>query len=130
DDERGWAGIQMNRKQFITLVVVLLVLLAAGAWVQWSDQLAWKQTDTLAGKKLLPTLTAVSVAQISLRDARNQLHLVKQGSDWIVRERADFKADLPRIADLLGKVVELRIIQTEKVAADKRGDFDLLNPAS
>ena len=118
----------MNRKQFLVLMVVLVVLLGVGAWVQWSDNGAWKQADSMAGKKLLPALTAISVAEIGLRDGAGEVHLVKKGDEWTVRERADFPADVSRIADLLAKVVELRITQTEKVAEDKRAGFELAEP--
>src|SRR4051794_25843425 len=114
----------MNRKQFLILVVVLLVLGGLGAWVKWSDQGAWQQTDTLAGKKLLPALNATTVAEIGLRDGAGEVHLVRHGNDWTVRERADFPADQPRIADLLTRLVELKITQTEKIAQDKRASFD------
>ena len=45
-----------------------------------------------------------------------------------MRERADFPADVSRIADLLAKLIDLKTIQSEKVAADKLGDFELLAP--
>lgn len=118
----------MNRKQFLILAGALVLLLLAGAWVQWSDQLAWNQTDAQAGKKLLPALDATTVTEIALRAPGGEVHLLKKGSDWSVRERADFPADVSRIADLLAKLVDLKTIQSEKVPADKLGDFELLAP--
>jgi hypothetical protein len=118
----------MNKKQFLMLVIALVALAAAGAGVQWYQERGWDQTDTLAGKKLLPALTATSVAEIALRDGTSEVHLVKKGTEWIVRERADFPADFSRIAELLGKLVDLKIIQSDKVAADKLADFNLVAP--
>ena len=118
----------MNKKQFLMLVIALVVLAAAGAGVQWYQERGWDQTDTLAGKKLLPALTATSVAEIALRDGTSEVHLVKKGAEWIVRERADFPADFSRIAELLGKLVDLKIIQSDKVPADKLADFNLVAP--
>lgn len=120
----------MNLRQFTVLVMVLMALIGAATWVLWSDRLAWKQADTLAGNKVLPALMAASVAEISLGDAQHDVRLVKQGDDWVVRERDDFKADLPRIADLLSRVVNMRIAQTEKISKDKLGDFDLISPVA
>ena len=118
----------MNKKQFLTLVIALVVLAAAGAGVQWWQQRSWDQTDVQAGKKLLPTLTAISVAEIALRNGTAEVHLVKKGAEWVVRERADFPADFSRIAELLGKLADLKIIQSDQVAPDKLADFDLVAP--
>lgn len=120
----------MNKKQFLILVIALVVLAVAGAGVQWWQQRSWDQTDSMAGKKLLPTLTAVSVAEIALRNGTSEVHLVKKGAEWVVKERADFPADFSRIAELLGKLVDLKIIQSDKVAPDKLADFDLVAPKS
>ena len=46
----------MTRKQFLAIVGVLVVLLAAGAWVKWSERAVWQATDARVGTPLLPTL--------------------------------------------------------------------------
>ncbi len=118
----------MNKKQFLMLVIALVVLAAAGVGVQWWQERGWDQTDVMAGKKLLPALTATSVAEIALREGTSEVHLVKKGAEWVVRERNDFPADFSRIAELLGKLVDLKIIQSDKVPADKLADFNLVPP--
>jgi hypothetical protein len=115
----------MNRKQLLIVIVVLVVLGALGAWVQWSDKLNWDKTDALAGKKLLPALSAVAVSEIDLRRGADQTTLVKHGNDWTVKERNDFPADVTRIAQLLDRLLDMKITQTEKVPADKRADYQL-----
>lgn len=118
----------MNRKQFLLLLVALVLLAAAGAGVHWSDRLSWQRGGTRLGQKLLPTLKIAEVAEIAVRDAKSEVHIFKQGAAWKVRERADFPADVDRIADLLLKAVELKIVQTEGLSETQRTHFELVEP--
>ena len=65
----------MSRKQFLLLLVAVIVLAAAGAGVLWSDRAAWKRSDTRLGEKLLPTLKAAEVAEISIYNGASQVHV-------------------------------------------------------
>ena len=59
----------MNRKQFLVLVVALLVLGGAGLALFWQDISEYRASGAKIGAKLLPNLKVADVAQLELRDA-------------------------------------------------------------
>ena len=118
----------MNRKQFIGLVGVLVVLLAAGAWVKWSEQAQWKATDERVGKLLLPSLKLADVAEVRIVESGGSVTLKRNEGGWIVTERADFPADVERIRDLIVKLVELKISQIEPLVDSQRAKLVLVEP--
>jgi uncharacterized protein DUF4340 len=118
----------MNRKQFLMALVVLLVLAAAGAAVVFSDRSAWTSADSRAGQKAIAGLRLSEVAEIAIRDSAGELHLARDESGWSVRERAGFAADTDRIAALLVKLAELKIVQSEPLPEGQRARLELLEP--
>jgi len=118
----------MSRKQFLILLVALVVLAAAGAGVFWKDRAAWKRDDARLGEKLLPTLKAADVAEIVVRGERGEVHVAKSGAGWVVRERADFPADANVVSGLLQKLIDLKVVQTEPSGDTQRARLLLLEP--
>lgn len=118
----------MSRKQFLTLVVALIVLAGAAAGVFLSDRSAWKRDDARIGEKLLPTLKAADVAEIHVRSEREEVHVLKGSSGWRVRERGDFPADENAVSSMLLKLIDLKVIQTETLADTQRSRLLLLEP--
>lgn len=119
----------MNRKQFLLSLAVLVVLAAAGAWVLLSERSAWNNTEARAGQKAIPGLKIADVAEIAIEDSSGGVRLARGKDGWTVRERADFPADTGRIGELLVKLAELKIVQSEPLPADERAKFDLAEPA-
>ncbi len=118
----------MNRRQFLILLAVLAVLTAGGAAVLQSDRSGWKTAETRAGQKVVPALRISEVAEIAIKDAAGELHLVKGASGWTVRERADFAADTERVGELLIKLAELKIVQDEILPENQRARLQLVEP--
>jgi hypothetical protein len=118
----------MNRRQFLILLAVLAVLTAGGAAVLQSDRSGWKTAETRAGQKVVPGLRISEVAEIAIKDAAGELHLVKGASGWTVRERADFAADTERVGELLIKLAELKIVQDEILPENQRARLQLVEP--
>lgn len=120
----------MTRKQLLILVIALAVLAAGGAWLADTQRTAWKKTDTRVGQKLLPGVKLEDVVEIALRNASGRLTLVRRDDVWAIKERADFPADVERVRELLLKLIELKIVQTEPVAPAQGARLDLLDPDS
>lgn len=120
----------MTRKQFFVLLGALVVLLAAGLLLMRSQQSAWKPGDSRVGQRLLPGLKLEGVATISIRDLDATLTLARREGGWQVKERADFPADAERVRDLLLRLVELKVVQTEAVAEAQRARLQLLEPGT
>ena len=118
----------MNRNQFLVVLVALVVLLAGGAGVMWSERTSWKVEDTRIGQKLFPALTISDVAQIRIQEPSKTLTLAKGSHGWTVIERGDFAADQERIVQLLIKVAGLKIVQHEPLPDSQRARLQLVEP--
>lgn len=118
----------MSRKQFLILLVALVVLAAAGGGIWWSKRSAWDKTDARVGQNLLPTLKLVDIAQVVLRDGKDTTTLTRDGSDWKIKERADFPADSSRLAELLNKTASVRVTQLQPLTPPEKAGFVLVDP--
>jgi hypothetical protein len=118
----------MNRKQFLILVIALLVLGGAGLALFWQDIAAYRASGAKIGAKLLPDLKLNEVAQVRLQDAKSQVTLVKKDNAWLVRERGDYPANVQDIGDLLIKLAELKVVQSETVGESLLPRLDLAAP--
>ncbi len=118
----------MNRRQFLITLAVLVVLAAAGAAVIVSERSGWKSADSRAGQKVLPGLKISDVAEIAIRDTAGELHLVRGEAGWTVRERAGFAAETDRVAELLVKLAEMKVVQSEPLPEAQRARLELVEP--
>jgi archaellum component FlaG (FlaF/FlaG flagellin family) len=105
----------MNKKQFLILVVLVVVL---GAWglSRWRSQSsAFSGGGSVAGQKLLGEFDVNSVAQIAIKQGTNELLLAKKDDTWRVAQRNDYPANFGEISAFLLKLKGLKIVQTEQV---------------
>ena len=118
----------MSRKQFLLILAVLVVLAAAAGGVALSDRSYWSSADARAGQKALPGLKISEVAEIAIQDASGGLHLRRGPSGWTIRERADFAADTDRVAGMLVKLAEVKVVQSEPLVESQRARLELVEP--
>jgi hypothetical protein len=107
----------MNRKQFLLLIVALLVVGGAGLALFWKDYSAYRDSGAKIGARLLPDLKIADVAEIRLQDAKHRATLTRKENQWIVEERGGYPADFDAISALMVKLIELKVTQSEQVAA-------------
>lgn len=120
----------MNRKQFLILSVLVVVIGAAGLVVRQRGQTSWQSAGQALGQKLLPELPVNDIAQIVIKSGTNQLNLVKRADLWRVRERGDYPANFTEISTLLLKFAELKNAQRQEVGASQLSRFELLPPSA
>ncbi len=119
----------MNRKQFGILIVFLIVLGGAGWLVQRGRDRAADAGESGTGQKLLGEAFPINdVAQISVKEGTNDLHLDKKDDLWRVRERNDYPANFSDISDFLIKVRDLKVIQNEQVGPSQLPRLELAPP--
>jgi hypothetical protein len=118
----------MNRKQFLILLAALVVLGVAGLALVWQDISAYRASGAKIGAKLLPTLKIADVAQVRLQDAKSQVTLVRKEKTWVVEERGGYPASFQEISDLMIKLVELKVTQSEQVGASLWPRVELADP--
>jgi hypothetical protein len=119
----------MNRKQFLILLALVVVIGAGGLLVRQHRNESW-QSGTAGGQKLLPALAVNDVAQITIQSGTNELTLARRDNLWRVRERGDYPANFSQISELLMKIADLKVAQSEEIGPSQLGRFELLPPGA
>ncbi len=119
----------MNRKTFLVLIGLLLVLGGAGLALFWQDLGAWRSAGGKIGYKPFEKLPVNEVAQIRLYDGKGETTLALKDGRWIVKQRGDYNASVQEIGDLLVKLPDLKVVQTENVGATLLPRLSLVVPA-
>ena len=118
----------MNRKQF-TILLAALVLLGGLVWaLKQRDEASWTQSESRVGQTLLKDFSANNVASIRIKNAYTELNLVKKDDLWRVKERGDYPANFATISDLLLKIQDQKIIQSDPITAEQRPQLELVEP--
>ena len=105
----------MNRKQFLMMLAAVALLGGAGLAMFWKDLSGYRESGAKIGAKVLPDLKAADATEIRLKDAKNEVTLVSKKGSWSVKERGGYPADVSEISELLAKLVEAKIVQSETV---------------
>ncbi len=119
----------MNRKQFLMMLVAVAVLGGAGLAVFWKGLSGYQESGAKIGAKVLPNLKAADATEIRLKDAKNEVTLVSAKGSWSVKERGGYPADVGEISELLAKLVEAKIVQSEAVGESLYPRLNLGEPA-
>ena len=118
----------MSRKHFLYLVIALVVVGGAGLALVWQDIAAYRASGARIGAKLLPGLKIADVAEIRLQDPKRRVTLARQEKIWVVQERGGYPASFQEISDLMIKLVELKVTQSEHVGASLLPRVALADP--
>jgi hypothetical protein len=118
----------MNRKTFLILIGLLLVLGGAGLALFWQDLGAWRSGGGKIGYKPFAKLPVNEVAQIRLYDGKSETTLALKDGRWTVKQRGDYSASVQEIGDLLVKLPDFKVVQTENVGATLLPRLNLVAP--
>lgn len=119
----------MNQKQFITLIVLFIVIGGLGLFLYQKNTASWTSSDQDSGGKLLGDLPVNEVAQITIQDSNATVNLVKEEDQWKVRERYGYPANFSEVREFLIKAHDLKGIQKVKVGPSQLPRLELLPPA-
>ena len=118
----------MNRKQFLILVVALLVLGGVGVALFWQNLSDYRASGQKIGARLLPDIKVADVAQIELRDPKSKVTLQRKDTGWVVVERGNYPAEFKSISDLIIKLIDLKVVQSEQIGESLMPRVELLEP--
>jgi hypothetical protein len=116
----------MNLKQLVTLLVLVVVLGAAGLLIKQRGHSEFKGAGRDTVQKLLGEFPYNDVAHIAIKEGSNEVNLVKKDGVWRVRERYDYPASFPEIRDFLLKADDLKSLQSEKAGSPQLLRLELL----
>lgn len=120
----------MNKKQFLILAVLVVALGGAGLLLLQKQSASWNQGGQRLGEKLLGTFDLNAITQISIKQGTNDLNLIRKGEQWTVRERNGYPASFSDISDLVRKLADLKVTQTEQVGPSLRPRLELTEPGT
>ena len=118
----------MNRKQFLYLLAAVVILGGAGIAVFWNNLRGYQNDGATIGAKVLPQLKASEASEIHLKNANQEITLISKKGSWSVKERGGYPADLGQISELLAKLVEAKVTQSQQVAPSLYGRLELNEP--
>ena len=118
----------MNRKQFSILLAVLVILGGLVWSLRKSDESSWTQTANRVGQTLLPNFPINDVANIRIDNGHTAVSLAKKDGQWRVKERGDYPANFTMISDLLLRVQDQKIIQSDAISVEQRPYLYLIEP--
>ena len=118
----------MNRKQFLWLILAVVVLGGVGLAMIWQDITAYRDSGAKIGAHLLPQMKVGDVAKLRLQDANSEVTLAVKDKVWRVEQRGGYPADFSEISGLILKLLDAKVVQSEAVGASLHGRLDLLAP--
>lgn len=114
----------MNRKQFFFVLIALAIIGGAGLVLLRQNKESWSYHEAKVGEKLFGNFRFNDVAAIHLKGT-SDLHIVNTNGLWRIRERDDFPANYAQLKDLLVKMKDLKIVQSEQIGPSQLGRVDL-----
>jgi hypothetical protein len=118
----------MNRQQLTYLLIAGVIIGGLALFMARRGAASFQSTTQLLGQPVLPEFPMNDVAQIQIRDATNELHLVREDERWRVRERHNYPADFNTISGLLQKFWDMKIVQAEEVGPSQLQRLHLVAP--
>lgn len=118
----------MNRKQFLMLLLAVVVLGAASVAVFWQDIAEYRASGANIGAKLLPEFKIAEVARIELKDAKNSVTLDRKENYWVVAERENYPAEFKAISDFIIKLADLKVVQADTIGESLLPRVELVEP--
>jgi hypothetical protein len=113
----------MNRRQLTLLIVLGVVLGGLGYYVYNKKQSSYERgSATQEGQKLLkgvPPSAINDVAQLTIRQASNEVNLVRAGDGWTVKERGGYPANFSTISDTVKKFWDLKVTRPVEVGPSR-----------
>lgn len=119
----------MNRKQLIILLVALVVLGGAGLVLRNRNEESWASSDAKLGQKVLPNFQVNDISSIHIKGTED-LDLVKKDDRWLVKQRDDYPANFSQIKELLFKMEDLKVAQTDPIGASQLARMHLTQPGT
>ncbi len=107
------------------VLLVLLLALGGGALIYRLQGQSRPAGAGALGQPILKGLQAASIAAISMREPGASLTLERKAQQWTVAERGGFPADVEKVRELVLKALELKVGQSEPIAAADRARLKL-----
>jgi len=117
----------MNRKQLILLLLALAVIGGAGLVLLKRNQNSWTESEQQIGQKLLKNYQYNDVAAIHIKGDAD-LTLERKDDGWHVQQRGGYPANVTQIRELLIKMGDLKVVQSDPIGGSQLARMHLAEP--
>jgi hypothetical protein len=117
----------MNRKQLILLLAALAIIGGAGLVLIQRNQKSWNEVEAQIGQKLFKNYQVNDIAAIDIK-GEGDLTLDRKDDGWHVQQRGNYPANLSQIRELLLKMGDLKVVQSDPIASSQLGRMHLTEP--
>lgn len=118
----------MNRKQFVTLIVLGLLVGGLGLFFYNKRKESFTASSFETGQRVIKDFPLNEVAQLRIREGTNEVNLARGDEGWTVKERYHYPANFSEISEFLRKSWELKPVQDVEAGPSQYGRLQLLNP--
>src|SRR5436190_6158221 len=119
----------MNRKQFLTLVVLAVLVGGFGIYYYGKQKESYSTSTLQPGQKVIKDFPINDVAHVRIKQSTNEVNLVRgENNVWGVQERWKYPANFTEIGDFLIKMQQLKPVQSVEVGTSQLGRLDLAAP--
>jgi hypothetical protein len=111
----------------VALVLVVLLVVIGGGALLYNQQEKGRRAENVGtlGKPLLAGVTAADVAAIRIVEPKATLSLQRKDDGWVIGERRGFPADLAKVRELVVRLIELKVGQSEPIGEQDRARLNL-----
>lgn len=110
----------------LAILIVLAIVLGGGALWLHREQSAREATNVASlGQPVLKGLKAAEIRAIRIEGPKATLTVTQRDGGWTIAERKDFPADSAKVRGLVLKAIELKVGQSEPIAAEDRARLAL-----
>lgn len=109
----------MKSKQLMFLVVAALVLGGGGLWVLKQRSATFDRSRSGIGSSLLGGFDGSQVTAVRIQKGSNTVHVVRDGDQWVVRERGNYPANLSDLGAFIQKLDGLKVARPVPVGPSR-----------
>ena len=117
----------MNLKQLILLLAALAIIGGAGLVLVRRNEKTWTESEAQIGQKLLKNYQVNDVAAIHIK-GDTDLAVVRKDDGWRVAQRDNYPANLTQIRELLIKLGDLKVAQSDSIGPSQWARLRLAEP--
>ncbi len=119
----------MKKRQFILLIIALVVLGGLGLWVRWKQTREWS-AGTQLGRKVFASLPLDKIAKVTIAAKDGTVAIQRKNDRWCVAQRYDYPANFDTLSRFLRDLADIKAIQVLQIGPSQYGRLHLLPPTT
>lgn len=120
----------MNSKQFLKILIAVVVIGGIGFWLNQNRQGAWKDAAGGGGAKVLGEFDVNDVAGLTIKNSDGELNVSRKNDVWVVAERGDYPARFSTVVDFIRKVADLKVVQSQQIGESAYARMEVNEPGA